>query len=872
MKKKFNSFLLLINALLLGLSVNRSVAQTLAFPGAEGAGKYVSGGRGTKFVGTTVFEVTNLSDDNTTGSLRYALSQPTGSYPFRTIVFRVSGTIHLTSGLDIPGNTTLAGQTAPGDGICLADHPVYIKGDNVIIRYMRFRMGDRYQNKGKVAGAGSDDALGSTGSSKLIIDHCSVSWSTDEALTVYRGDSLTLQWNLISEPLNYSYHFEVQDTDYEQHGYGGIWGAINGSFHHNLFANCRNRTPRFAGGDTYESGKSETCDFRNNVLYNWGINNIYGGDGGHYNVVNNYYKYGPNTSNARKYQIVNVDSVSPTVIWATYYLKGNYVDGSTANTNSNFLGVGMGNWTLKDTVKFKAKVPFNLPDLTGESALSAYANVLAKVGCSFPKRDTLDERIINNVKNRTGKFIDVQGGFAHGTDYSISYVAWPTLNSTPAPADTDHDGMPDAWETTYGLDPNSAADRNYRNGLGYTNLEIYLNTLITGEDPSGAVYGGIAGITGGGGTTGPKEAASATWVLTSNTSATTIGGISASAQAFPSGMTAGYASYTSTAGVYANQAVSAQRIKPSNGWPGGQIGPDASQYVEYSIAPAANKSFQLDSLIFDFGDAGSTNTMKANIYYSLDGFATAGILINPEPLVLPKYTAASEFARVQYGGLLVDVASGKSLSIRVYPWWPSGATTTKYLIERNIRIVGATQSVLPLKLLSFSAKKPLSAQNSVLLNWTTSNETNTADFEIERSIDGVHFQSVGHMAARNKQGQHQYAYYDDSKLNGSIYYRLKMIDLDGDFTYSNIIPVSVNASDSELSIAPNPAKDKITVSLPEGMQEANLSVISLSGATVLNQKAEAKQVVLDVKELASGNYYLILQLRNERIAKQFLKL
>ncbi len=855
---------------------NKTAAQTLAFPGAEGAGKYVSGGRGTRFVGTTVFEVTNLSDNNTVGSLRYALNQPTSSYAYRTIVFKVSGTIHLTSGLDIPGNTTLAGQTAPGDGICIADHPVYIKGDNVIVRYLRFRMGDRYQNKGKVAGGGSDDALGSTGASKLIIDHCSVSWSTDEAMTVYRGDSLTLQWNLISEPLNYSYHFEEGDTDFEQHGYGGIWGAINGSFHHNLFAHCRNRTPRFAGGDTYESGKSETCDFRNNVLYNWGINNIYGGDGGHYNVVNNYYKYGPNTSNSRKYQIVNVDSVSPTVQWATYFLKGNYVDGSTANTNRNFLGVGMGNWSLKDTVKFKANVPFNLPDTIGESAFSAYNNVLAKVGCSFPKRDTLDERIINNVKNRTGKIIDVQGGFIHGTDYSISYVAWPELNSTPAPADSDHDGMPDAWEITYGLDPNNTSDRSNRNSLGYTNLEVYLNTLITGDHPSGAAYGGIAGTsTGGSGGTGPKEAASATWALTANTSAATTGAVTATSQTYPTNMTAGYSSYTSTAGIYANETVQAQRIRPVNGWPANQTGPDAAQYVQYDIAPATNKILQLESLSFDFGDAGSTNTMKANIYYSMDNFATAGTLINPQPLTLPKYTTGGEFIRVKYEGLNLEVGTGKTLSVRVYPWWPSGASATKYLIERNIQMVGSTQSVLPLNLLLFSVKKALSQSNSIALNWTTANEVNTANFQIERSLDAEHFLPIGQLKAKNKAGQHNYSYYDDSQQAGQLYYRLKMIDQDGNFTYSKTMAIRVAPpSNVEVLIAPNPAREKITITLPAEAQLANLSVISAYGTTLLMQKAEAgaKQVVLDLKELVSGSYYLILQLKNERIVKQFVKL
>jgi pectate lyase len=151
-------------------------AQQPAFPGAEGAGMYTSGGRGTTTTPTTVFEVTNLNDDGQPGSLRYAL---TASATYRTVVFRVSGTIHLTSKLNIRANTTIAGQTAPGDGICVADYPVVISGDNVIVRYMRFRMGDKNQNKGQVDGSGGDDAFGALGASNVIIDHCSVSWSSD---------------------------------------------------------------------------------------------------------------------------------------------------------------------------------------------------------------------------------------------------------------------------------------------------------------------------------------------------------------------------------------------------------------------------------------------------------------------------------------------------------------------------------------------------------------------------------------------------------------------------------------------------------------------------------------------------------------------
>jgi pectate lyase len=485
MKHRLNGMvLLLVPACLLAFGVS---AQLPSFPGAEGAGALTSGGRGTPSVGTTVFEVTSLADNGATtvGTLRWALSQ-TASY--RTVVFRVSGTIHLSSKLTIKGNTTVAGQTAPGGGICIADYPVVISGDNVIVRYMRFRMGDKNQlktdaNGNPVDGSGGDDAFGNLGNKNLIVDHCSVSWSSDEALTIYRGDSVTLQWNFITEPLNYSYHFETGDADFERHGYGGIWGSQHGSFHHNLFAHCQSRNPRFSGSSTYAAGQTEVCDFSNNVIYNWGLYTVYGGEGGHYNLVNNYYKYGPSTGNNTKYRIVNIDS-STSLPYAQYFLSGNYVDGSASSTANNWLGVQMKSGKLADTGRSKVATPFSLPSLNTETAANAYISVLDKAGAILPLRDTLDARIVADVKSRSGRIIDVQGGYPHGTPYVQTVSAWPALASLSAPADTDHDGMPDYWETANSLNPNDASDRNVYSSTGYTNLEDYLNG-ITGNVSTG---------------------------------------------------------------------------------------------------------------------------------------------------------------------------------------------------------------------------------------------------------------------------------------------------------------------------------------------------------------------------------------------------
>jgi hypothetical protein len=476
---------------LLALAVSASAQRQIAFPGAEGAGKFTSGGRGTATTPTTVYEVTSLDDTSLPGTLRFALSQSATAAPHRTVVFRVCGTIHLLTQLRIPANTTLAGQTAPGEGICLADRPVTVNGNNVIVRFVRFRMGDRYQNTGMVDGAGADDAFGGRFNTKTIVDHCTISWSTDEALSFYQGDSTTLQWNLISEPLNYSYHFEAGDTDFERHGYGGVWGGRHASFHHNLIAHCKGRMPRFSGcsGLTPVAAGSENADFRNNVIYDWGSYSTNGGEGGNYNVVNNYYKFGPATSTGStsgvpiKSMIMNPSRTTsaPILPYPHIFLSGNYVDGYTNVTSRNWLGIAPAGGTRADTVQSKMTVPFNILAMPTQTAQDAYTAVLSQAGCVLPARDVLDQRIVSDVRNRTGNLIDVQGGFpAHVTPYSVSQVAWPVLSCGAVPADSDHDGMTDAYETTHGLNPNHAADRQTIAANGYTNLENYLNGIAGG--------------------------------------------------------------------------------------------------------------------------------------------------------------------------------------------------------------------------------------------------------------------------------------------------------------------------------------------------------------------------------------------------------
>ncbi|HVK97714.1 MAG TPA: hypothetical protein VM368_07850 [Flavisolibacter sp.] len=436
----------------------------IAFPGAEGFGKYTTGGRG-----GSVMIISNLNDSGP-GSFREAVK----SKKPKIVVFAISGTIHLLSPLEIAANTTVAGQTAPGDGICIADYPVKVDGDNVIIRYMRFRMGDRYQNRGKVPGAGHDDALSANNQKNIIVDHCSMSWSTDEAFSVYNGDSVTVQWSIIAEPLNYSYHFEKGDSDFQKHGYGGIWGGKKLSAHHNLFAHCVSRTPRFNG---IRHQGEEFVDYRNNVIYNWSHNNVYGGEGGTYNIINNYYKYGPSTTKNVQYRIVN-PSKTEVIPFGKYYVGGNYVDGSEAVTNNNWNGVHMGQGgTEEDKKAALVSKPFPFSEITTQTATDAYHLVLKNAGASL-KRDAVDARIANEVDTRKGKIIDVQGGFPHATDYETSKAAWPELKSLPAPADADKDGMPDEWERKNGLNPTDASDASqYKLHKQYTNIEVYINSV-----------------------------------------------------------------------------------------------------------------------------------------------------------------------------------------------------------------------------------------------------------------------------------------------------------------------------------------------------------------------------------------------------------
>ncbi len=792
-------------------------AQQPSFPGAEGAGGFTTGGRGTQATATTVFEVTSLDDTNTPGTLRYAI-QATATY--RTIVFRVAGTIHLTSPLNIKANTTIAGQSAPGDGICLADYPVKVNGNNVIVRYIRCRLGDKNQNEGMVDGSGDDDALDGTNRNNVIIDHCSVSWSDDEALTFYDGDNVTLQWNIISEPLNYSYHFETGDADFEHHGYGGIWGGQHASFHHNLIAHCLSRTPRL-NGSRYFTPLVENAELVNNVIYNWGSNNVYGGEGGNYNIVGNYYKYGPSTTAKNRIVNPNKQTSAPVLPFGMYYITGNYMDGSATVNNNNWRGVVMGNGApTSDTSLIKTIVPFSIStsSINVQSADDAYNDVLLKAGTSLPNRDTLDERIINDVKNRTGKIIDVQGGFPHGTAYALTVNAWPFLAAAPAPADNDHDGMADEWELQRGLDPSNAADRNGYHANGYTNLENYLNgdSIVAQGILDNCVQ--ARSITASGGNT---------WLFAKDTTYTkfistdTMNVVAAIKDDGNYGdftvsyYTASNTRYYSNGRPYLNRNIT---ITPAN--PGAIGGPVT---VRLFILKSEFDSLKAkDASIATIADLRVLKTAENNCPETINTV--------PE-IIVPSVNG-------QYG----TYGMGYFLEF----------TTSSF----STFFIGGPDA-LPLKLVSFTGNL---VNNSVMLKWATANETGVKYFSVEKSSDGSSFNAIQSISPK---GESKNAYSASDLLVGPFvsqpvfYYRLKLFNIDGSFFYSNVVRVDGKAKGG-IWVSPNPAKGQAIVYHPRATVETVLRMATADGRQVLEQKipAGATQTKLLLSFISHGMYLI----------------
>lgn len=435
-----------------GLGHAEPAAERLpAFAGAEGYGAFTPGGRGGK-----VLFVTNLGDCDPgkdkaiPGSLRAAIE---AKGP-RIVVFRVAGTIALKAKLAVrEPYLTLAGQSAPGNGVCVKDHMAHVVTHDVIVRHLRFRPGDEMKK--------SLDALWLTNAENVIVDHCSTSWGNDEVLSVTRDSkNVTVQWCIIAEALHNSHH------EKGRHGFGSIIAGYDGgiTFHHNLYAHNSSRNPRPGG---YPDKPGPIVDLRNNVIYNWGHAAGYNGENRvRINYVGNYLKPGPSTTRPKHAFSIGGPATR-------MHAAGNFLIGHDDANKDNWQMI-----RIRDEANKVAK-PFGTPAVTTHSHKQAYKLVLAGAGATRPERDAADARLVREVTKGKGKLIDSPKDVG----------GWPVLRSlVDPPADTDADGMPDDWETRHGLNPKDPADGNKdADGDGYTNIEEWLNS--TGPDASETLLG-----------------------------------------------------------------------------------------------------------------------------------------------------------------------------------------------------------------------------------------------------------------------------------------------------------------------------------------------------------------------------------------------
>lgn len=458
--------------------------RTLAFPTAEGYGRFAIGGRGGR-----VIEVTNLEDylpgkeSVIPGSLRAAVE---AEGP-RNIVFRVSGLIRLKAPCAVHNPyCTIAGQTAPGDGICLANFSSGAYGTHdVIIRYMRFRVGDEMHKAMDGCGLGSCD--------NCIIDHCSISWSSDEGTSSRGAKNITFQRNIVAEALHHGPHYRASDrSKLETHAFAGSISGNIGSYHHNLLANCTDRNWSLAGGLTQGGKYAGYLDIRNNVVYNWTARTTDGGVKA-LNYVNNYYK--PFPKNPFVKWLLKLDDINPNWGTESYYMTGNVMEGFVSETN---------NWSaFANGPKLEKEVRVDhelFPSyVQTQTAREAYTNVLEDVGDNFPRLDPVDRHIIEDARNGTADYIGTRGptygdrpspnrpGLIDTQSDDKSALGaknfpWPDYQTYNVPVDTDHDGIPDEWEKSHGLNPADPADAGaVPAGEYFTNLEKYLNSIVTTE-------------------------------------------------------------------------------------------------------------------------------------------------------------------------------------------------------------------------------------------------------------------------------------------------------------------------------------------------------------------------------------------------------
>lgn len=503
----------------------------ISFPGAEGYGRFTTGGRAIDSRGSKVYYVTRLDDSNEEGTFRWACT--TGDDTPRTILFKVAGTIYLTSRFSVKPNTTIAGQTAPGGGICLAGYQLKLQS-NSIVRHIRFRAGD-LPNK-------SMSMLDVENVKNIVLDHCTFAWSMEENLTMYDCDYTTVQWCIFSEGL-----YDSRNSKGAR-AYAAQWGGEHGTMHHCLISNCNNRTPRFNGVRASTNDRHVDNEFVNNVIFNWGKpNSLYGGENDKscngYNrtyMINNYFRPGPTTKNNTSGSRYFVGASSSNGV-GQWMLKGNKFEtgskwaptsniwkdevlekvnadnlyGFVSNSSERALNLeGVGNsqatydaYVLQDPVEWSG--------LVYESADEAYAKVVTQAGASLPRYDEVDARILAEAagtidpqfagRTETGslsrgmgiinsptditlqshdEFVALYEGDNAADNKEIDVTCFPRLQMDSydcAVVDTDGDGLPDAYETEVGLNPNDASDGSKLTVSGYSNLEVFLNGVADGQ-------------------------------------------------------------------------------------------------------------------------------------------------------------------------------------------------------------------------------------------------------------------------------------------------------------------------------------------------------------------------------------------------------
>ncbi|WP_199117686.1 T9SS type A sorting domain-containing protein [Pedobacter sp. ASV28] len=906
-------------------------AQQPAFPGAQGYGKFATGGRGGK-----IYTVTNLNDAGP-GSFREAFN----AYPGEplTIVFAVGGIIELQSQIKVNrSNITIAGQTAPGDGICLKGYSFIINGarstgqggnhGNIIIRYLRSRPGSTLSTG--VYGFDLENCY------NVIVDHCSFSWANEECAAMYDMENVTVQYSIISEGLFNAGHAKGN------RGYGGVWGGQYVSYHHNLFAHLNARSTRFNGARAHDV--NALVDYRNNVIYNAGTRNAAAGGAvnldnsfSRINLVNNYYKPGPATPS--DYLFIEADYETDVAKGVgEFYVSGNIMHGNSAKTNDNWSAVSLTKIPSELQAAAKSLVEFTVAQpIAVQTAEDTYADVLKNAGAILPVRDAVDRRVVSETATGTAYSVGITSGKRGIIDLPVEVGGWPVYQSGPALTDTDEDGMPDNWELANGLNPNDPTDGNTTNAEGYTMLEVYLNSIVPAVSQGYEVLGFSATLN-----SGSTTSSTLNWVINNDVD---LQGIvlqkSASGQAFsdltsvnsqqnnglsnytytdnnPFGSTSYYrlkltatnnqVSYSNVVQLYnpiaqaywtepfTNTTVrtinmpatiqtsvqdngtwilyGAQREEksvadadPNNQWTSGLSNPslkilnrNAATTTEYTltedpyvITPVFSQG--ISKITFHENQRASINANSIKIYTSTNGGQTWST------------TAISSAAKSSKFDLITVAIEGANIN-RLKITKP--ATVTMNI--DNLTIYAPIGVVLPLDFVSFSATFKRSLKAEVQLLWETANEVNTAWFEIERSLDGNDFEKVIKMPAANKPGAHSYHYTDPQPLSGTSYYRLKQIDLDGKYRYSEVRSVN-NRSIVQLKLYPNPVNKGFTLEHPVAVANATLGVFSLAGLEILVQPIVkgTVQTYVAMEHLPQGIYIVKYKGDKEIISRKIIK-